>query len=129
MTTDFAFVDRLRAVSDRDAQHMREHFVEPALSLDPDDLGDHTFFPLEMTWFYGEPVWEAMSDAQRLMLNRLTFCQSYFSTAVAEARSPGFDGRQALELSPSPVRHDLSIGFSTGDTEERCSKRKLRREH
>ena len=38
-----------------------------------------------MTWFYGEPVWTGMTDGQRLMLNRLTFCQSYYSTAVAEA--------------------------------------------
>jgi len=84
MSNSFDFTTRLRTVSDRDVEHLREHFLEPAESFDASTLGEHTLFPLEMTWFYGEPIWHEMSREQRLMLNRLSFCQSYLSTAVAE---------------------------------------------
>jgi hypothetical protein len=80
----FDFTRRLKSVSDRDVERLRANFLDPAEAFDPSTMGDHTFFPLEMTWFYGEPIWHEMSPEQRLMLNRLTFCQSYLTTAVAE---------------------------------------------
>ena len=51
------FIRRLREVSDRDMRSLHEHFIEPAESFDPATMADHLFFPLEMTWFYGEPVY------------------------------------------------------------------------
>ncbi len=85
MPGEFDYVRRLRAVSDRDVDRLHEHFLAPAEEFDGAAMGDHLLFPLEMTWFYGEPVWESLSAEQKLQLNRLTFCQSYLSTAVAEA--------------------------------------------
>ncbi len=96
MPTGFEFVRRLQRVSDKDAPHMRAHFLDVAQSFDPDHMEDHHFFPLEMTWFHGEPVWEAMAPEQRLRLNRLSFCQSYFSTAVAEAATNVLNYEAAL---------------------------------
>jgi hypothetical protein len=84
MTRSFDFTRRLKAVSDRDVERLRAHFLEPAERFDAASLGDHTLFPLEMTWFYGEPVWHELAPEKQLMLNRLSFCQSYLSTAVAE---------------------------------------------
>ncbi len=84
MPATFEFTRRLKAVSDRDVDRLRAHFLDPAEAFDPATLGAHTLFPLEMTWFYGEPIWHALAPEQRLMLNRLSFCQSYLSTAVAE---------------------------------------------
>jgi hypothetical protein len=84
MAATFEFTRRLQAVSDRDVDRLRAHFLDPAEAFDAGTLGQHTLFPLEMTWFYGEPVWHALSPEKRLMLNRLSFCQSYLSTAVAE---------------------------------------------
>jgi hypothetical protein len=75
---------------------MREHFLDPAEAFDPATLGDHLFFPLEMTWFYGEPIWHELAEPQRLLLNRLSFCQSYFSTAVAEAATNVLNYEAAL---------------------------------
>jgi hypothetical protein len=84
MAVTFDFTRRLKAVSDRDVDRLRANFLDPAEAFDPATLGEHTLFPLEMTWFYGEPVWHELSPAKRLMLNRLSFCQSYLTTAVAE---------------------------------------------
>jgi len=84
MAVTFEFTRRLKAVSDRDVDRLRANFLDPAEAFDAATLGDHTLFPLEMTWFYGEPVWHELSVEKRLMLNRLSFCQSYLTTAVAE---------------------------------------------
>ena len=84
MAVTFDFTKRLKAVSDRDVDRLRANFLDPAEAFDAATLGDHTLFPLEMTWFYGEPVWHELSAEKRLMLNRLSFCQSYLTTAVAE---------------------------------------------
>lgn len=84
MAGTFDFTTRLRAVSDRDVDRLRAHFLDPAEGFDPATLGEHTLFPLEMGWFYGEPIWHELSPEKRLMLNRLSFCQSYLTTAVAE---------------------------------------------
>lgn len=108
MKDDFDFIRRLQAVSDKDAPRMRENFLEPAQSFDASTLGRHTFFPLEMTWFYGEPVWHAMSEEQRLMLNRLTFCQSYFSTAVAEAATNVLNYGAALH---TLIHDEVDVGL------------------
>ncbi len=93
---DFDFTRRLQSVSDRDVERQRELFLGPAEAFDASKLGDHLLFPLEMTWFYGEPVWEQMSEEQRLLLNRLSFCQSYYSTAVAEAATNVLNYEAAL---------------------------------
>ncbi len=84
MAATFDFTKRLKAVSDRDVDQLRAHFLDPAEQFDANGMGEHTLFPLEMTWFYGEPVWHELSPEKRLMLNRLCFCQSYLTTAVAE---------------------------------------------
>ena len=97
MSGEFAFTERLRTVSDRDLPRLAEHFTEPAERFDASTMGDHVLFPLEMTWFYGEPVWERLSAEQRLKLNRLTFCQSYLSTAVAEAATNVLNYEAALQ--------------------------------
>ncbi len=81
----FDFTKRLRQVSDRDVENLRENFLEPALAFDASALGNNRLFPWEMTWFYGEPIWHELSEDKQLLLNRLSFCQSYYSTAVAEA--------------------------------------------
>jgi para-aminobenzoate N-oxygenase AurF len=84
MTASFDFTRRLKAVSDRDVDRLRANFLDLADEFDGATMGEHTLFPLEMTWFYGEPIWHALAPDKRLMLNRLSFCQSYLSTAVAE---------------------------------------------
>jgi hypothetical protein len=96
MSSDFAFTKRLQEVSDRDVDRLREHFLALAESFDPSTLGEHTLFPLQMTWYYGEPIWEELSPEQRLMLNRLCFCQSYLSTAVAEVATNVLNLQAAL---------------------------------
>lgn len=102
----FGFTQRLRSVSDRDVHRQRELFLEPAEAFDPDLLGDSLLFPWEMTWFYGEPLWEGLSHAQRLQLNRLTFCQSYYSTAVAEAATNVLNYEAALATF---IREDVEV--------------------
>src|SRR6185369_5668373 len=92
----FDFTRRLRAVSDRDLGRMHEHFLEPAHAFDAATLGDRLLFPLEMTWFYGEPAYDALSPEQKLQLNHLSFCQSYLSTAVAEAATNVLNYEAAL---------------------------------
>ncbi len=84
MAKSFDFTKRLKTVSDRDVDQLRAHFLDLAEQFDGAAMGDHTLFPLEMTWFYGEPIWHELSPDKRLMLNRLSFCQSYLTTAVAE---------------------------------------------
>lgn len=84
MAATFEFTKRLMAVSDRDEDRLKDHFQHLAAGFDGATMGDHTLFPLEMTWFYGEPIWHELSPEQRLMLNRLSFCQSYLTTSVAE---------------------------------------------
>jgi hypothetical protein len=97
MGTDFGFVRRLWSVSDRDVNRLPEHFLEPAEAFDASSMGEHLLFPLEMTWFYGEPVYASLSKEQQLMLNRLSFCQSYLSTAVAEAATNVLNSEAALQ--------------------------------
>lgn len=92
----FDFTRRLQAVSDRDVERQRELFLEPADAFDAARLDDHLLFPEQMAWFYGEPIWEALSEEQRLLLNRLSFCQSYYSTAVAEAATNVLNYEAAL---------------------------------
>lgn len=97
MDTSFDFTRRLKAVSDRDVDRLRAHFLDPADRFQAESLGDHTLFPLEMTWFYGEPVWHELTPDKRLMLNRLCFCQSYLTTAVAEIATNVLNLEAALE--------------------------------
>lgn len=97
MLGEFAFTKRLRTVSDRDLPRLAEHFTEPAERFEASTMDDHVLFPLEMTWFYGEPIWESLSAEQKLKLNRLTFCQSYLSTAVAEAATNVLNYEAALQ--------------------------------
>ncbi len=80
----FEFTYRLKEVSDRFVDQLGEHFYLLADRFDPATLQQHTLFPQEMTWYYGEPLWQRLSNEQKLMLNRLCFCQSYLSTGVAE---------------------------------------------
>ncbi len=96
MAATFEFTRRLMAVSDRDVDRLREHFLDPAEAFDAETLGEHTLFPLEMTWFYGEPVWHDLAPEKQLMLNRLSFCQSYLSTAVAEVATNVLNLQAAL---------------------------------
>ncbi len=84
MAATFDFTKRLQAVSDRDVDGLRANFLDVAEQFDAATMGEHTLFPLEMTWFYGEPIWHELTPEKRLMLNRLSFCQSYLTTAVAE---------------------------------------------
>jgi hypothetical protein len=96
METGFEFTKRLRAVSDRDVARLRESCVDHAHAFDAEQMDDRLLFPLEMTWFYDEPVYDALSDDRKLMLNRLTFCMSYYSTAVAEAATNVLNYEAAL---------------------------------
>jgi hypothetical protein len=96
MTASFDFTRRLRHVSDRDVYRVREHFLEPAEAFDATTIEDRLLFPLEMTWFYGEPVYEALPRERKLQLNHLSFCQSYLSTAVAEAATNVLNNEAAL---------------------------------
>src|SRR5688572_11933560 len=104
----FEFTKRLRAVSDRDVDRLRESFLDIAHEFDADRMDDHLLFPLEMTWFYGEPVYDEMSEERKLMLNRLTFCMSYYSTAVAEAATNILNYEAALE---SFIREDPEVAL------------------
>jgi hypothetical protein len=104
----FDFTRRLQRVSDRDVERLDDHFLAPARAFDASQLGDHLLFPLEMTWFHGEPIWHELTDAQRLMLNRLTFCQSYFSTAVAEAATNTLNFQAALQTF---IREDPEVAL------------------
>lgn len=85
MSHGFEFTRRLRSVSDRDVMRLRELFLDVANDFDAGTMDDHLLFPLEMTWFYGEPIYHEMSAEQQLMLNRLTFCQNNLTSVVAEA--------------------------------------------
>jgi hypothetical protein len=93
----YEFTRRLKRVSDSDVSRLDEHFLEPARQFDASRLGDHRLFPWEMTWFYGEPIWHALPDDKKLLLNHLSFCQSYLSTAVAEAATNTLNFAAALE--------------------------------
>ncbi len=85
MTRTAPYVARLRAVSDRDFPELDAHFGQLGREFDASTMGDALCYPTEMAWFYGEPIWWELSEQQRIFLNRMTWCQSYFSTAVAEA--------------------------------------------
>lgn len=84
---EFEFVRRLRVVSDRDVSRLQTYFLDTAHEFAASDLGDRLLFPLEMTWFYGEPVYERMSADDQRKLNHLTFCQNYLATLVGESAS------------------------------------------
>lgn len=84
MEPNFHFTKRLQTVSDRSVDQLRDLFLTLADDFDAETMGDALLFPREMTWFYGEPIWHELSPDKKLMLNRLSFCQSYYSTAVAE---------------------------------------------
>lgn len=102
MAVTFDFTRRLQAVSDRDVDRLRANFLDPAEAFDPATLANHTLFPREMTWFYGEPVWHELSAERQLMLNRLSFCQSYLTTAVAEVATNVLN----LEAALRTIIHD-----------------------
>jgi len=93
----FEFTRRLQTVSDRDVDRLRAHFLDLAEAFDATTLGEHTLFPREMSWFYGEPIWHELSAEKQLMLNRLSFCQSYFTTAVAEVATNVLNLEAALQ--------------------------------
>jgi len=97
MEPPFSFIRRLRTVSNRDVDHLRESFLAHAEAFNPTQMSDHLLFPEQMTWYYGEPVYEALSEDRRLMLNHLTFCMSYYSTAVAEAATNVLNYEAALQ--------------------------------
>lgn len=97
MVASFEFTRRLQTVSDKDVDRLREHFMALADQFDAGSMGDHTLFPLEMTWFYGEPIWHELSPEKQLLLNRLSFCQSYYSTAVAEVATNVLNLEAALD--------------------------------
>lgn len=99
MAASFDFTRRLRTVSDKDVDRLRSNFLDLAEQFDGDAMGDHALFPIEMSWFYGEPIWHELSDEKKLMLNRLSFCQSYLSTAVAEYATNVLNLEAALQTS------------------------------
>ncbi|MCX8073059.1 MAG: diiron oxygenase [Candidatus Binatia bacterium] len=92
----FEFIRRLKEVSDRFVDSLGDHFGHLATQFDPDTLGSTKLFPWQMTWYYGEPIWHALDEERKLMLNRLCFCQSYLSTAVAEIAVNVLNMRSAL---------------------------------
>jgi hypothetical protein len=102
------FTKRLQEVSDRDAPRLHEHFTLPAERFDASSMGEYLLFPLEMTWFYDEPVYRQMRPEQRLMLNRLSFCQSYMSTAVAEAATNILNYEAAIR---GMIRGDVDVAL------------------
>lgn len=93
----YDFTRRLRALSDRDLDQLKANFLDLGEQFDADTMGDHLLFPWEMTWFYGEPIWNELSDEQRIKLNRLTFCQNNYTTAVAEICSNVLNFRASLD--------------------------------
>lgn len=94
---NFDFTRRLRTVSDKDLDKLKANFLDLAEQFDASTMGDHLLFPLEMTWFYGEPIWHELSEEKKLMLNRLTFCQNNYTTAVAEVCSNVLNFRASLD--------------------------------
>lgn len=108
MTASFDFTRRLRKVSDKDVDRLRENFLDLAEAFDGESMGDHTLFPLEMTWFYGEPIWHELPPEKQLMLNRLSFCQSYLSTAVAEYATNVLNLEAALRTT---IAEDPEVGI------------------
>ncbi len=106
--TTFEFTRRLQLVSDRDVERLDENFLAPARAFDAAELGEHLLFPREMTWFYGEPIWHELAPEQQRMLNRLTFCQSYFSTSVAEAATNTLNFQAALQTF---IREDADVAL------------------
>lgn len=107
-TASFGFTKRLQHVSDRDLPHLDDNFLAPARQFDAASLGDRLLFPREMTWFHGEPIWHELAPDKQLMLNRLTFCQSYFSTAVAEAATNTLNFQAALQTF---IREDPDVAL------------------
>ena len=81
--TSFQFTRRLKAVSDRDVDALRASFLDLAEQFDASTLGDHTLFPLQMSWFYGEPIWHELPHEAALMLNRRASAR-----ATSPPRSP-----------------------------------------
>lgn len=108
MAVSFDFTRRLRKVSDKDVDRLRSHFLDLAEAFDGETMGDHALFPVEMTWFYGEPIWQELSDEKKLMLNRLSFCQSYLSTAVAEYATNVLNLEAALRTT---IAEDPEVGI------------------
>jgi len=108
LTASFDFTRRLRSVSDRDVDRLREHFMDLADGFDAATMGEHRLFPLEMTWYYGEPIWHELPPEKQLMLNRLSFCQSYYSTAVAEVATNVLNLQAALD---TIVAHDPEVAL------------------
>ena len=94
----FQFTKRLQAVSDRDVDALRANFLDLAEEFDARTLGEHTLFPLQMSWFYGEPIWHELPREKQLMLNRLSFCQSYLTTAVAEIATNVLNLQASLDI-------------------------------
>jgi len=104
----FAFTRRLQRVSDRDVNRLEDHFLTPARAFDAASLGDRLLFPRQMAWFHGEPIWHELGTERQLMLNRLTFCQSYLSTAVAEAATNTLNFQASLQ---TLIREDPEVAF------------------
>lgn len=96
--SEYDFVRRLQVVSDRDVEKLHENFGAYAQEFDATTMGSYLLFPLEMTWFYGEPIWNDLDEQQKLKLNRLSFCQSYLSTAVAEAATNVLNYQAAVDM-------------------------------
>lgn len=108
MAATFDFTRRLKAVSDKDVDRLRANFLDLAEQFDGESMGDHPLFPMEMTWFYGEPVWHELPDDKKLLLNRLSFCQSYLSTAVAEYATNVLNLQSALQTT---IQEDPEVGM------------------
>jgi hypothetical protein len=104
----FEFTRRLKLVSDRDVERLDDHFLAPARAFDAEALGDRLLFPREMSWYYGEPIWHELGEAGQLMLNRLSFCQSYYSTAVAEAATNTLNFQATLQ---TMIREDPEVAM------------------
>jgi hypothetical protein len=87
---------RLRHVSDRDVSRLHSLFLDIAHSFDAKTMCDRPLFPPELTWFYGEPVYDRMTPEGRLKLNHLTFTLDYMSSLVTEAAICVLNYRSAL---------------------------------
>lgn len=98
---------RLREQSDRALSSLGESFVGAARAFDPGTLGDSLLFPLELTWFHGEPVYESLPPDARRKLNHLTFCHYYFLTLNAEASANILNHQSAFQM----LRSDPDAAF------------------
>ena len=74
----------LRSISNRTFDSIYSDFIDIANNFDMEKSCNEKFIPEELVFFYGEPVYQDMSEKDKLKLNHLTWCAIYYRVLLAE---------------------------------------------